>query len=381
MTNANQITNLTAYALKVPIEFELLGQRYQSTSSICLVKAETQTGLVGWGMTGITQAPVIERIVNHVAKPLVIGQDVMATEQIWEQLYWQLSPRGQTGYASHAIAAIDIALWDMKGKLLGQPIWKLLGGARDTVPVYATFGLEIFDRQQLAEAAKLWVAQGFTRLKMKVGHGGLRRRDEPRPMAEVITEDIARIRAVRTAVGHEIELYIDANCNLDLYHASQLCQAIEPDNIAFFEEPVTQNDVRQLADLRRQTSIRLACGQNEGLAFRFRDFLVHEAVDVVQPNVVITGGYTQCAKIAGMAAAFNVPICNGGAWPFHNMHLQAGLANGWLVEWHFTAVKCIQAVYKNLPTPQNGYLQLPQTPGLGFEPDEAKVAAFSVAVD
>ncbi|MEM7117226.1 MAG: mandelate racemase/muconate lactonizing enzyme family protein [Chloroflexota bacterium] len=373
----SKITNVTAFALKIPYEFDLLNQAFQHRSDLCVVKIETQSGVVGWGMTGITQATVIERIINNVTKPLLIGTDALATEKIWEQLYWQLSPRGQTGYASHAIAAIDVALWDIKGKLWGQPVWKLLGGARDTVPVYATFGLETFNREQLASAALLWFEQGFTRLKMKVGHNGLRRRDEPRPLAEVIVEDVKRVQAVREAVGDEIELYIDANCNLDFYHAVELCRALEPYNIAFFEEPITQNDVRQLADLRQQTSIRLACGQNEGLAFRFRDFLVQQAVDVLQPNVVITGGYSQCAKIAGMAAAFNVPICNGGAWPFHNMHLQGGLSNGWLVEWHFTAVLVCQQLYQNLPTPKNGYLKLPTTPGLGFAPDEARVAEFS----
>ncbi len=371
------IKKVEAFALKVPVEFELLGNNYQSTSSICLVKIETAAGVSGWGMTGITQATVIERIINNVAKDIVLGCDPLDTEAIWEKLYWTLSPRGQTGYASHAIAAIDVALWDIKGKILGQPIWKLLGGARAKVPVYATFGLEIFDREQLAEAAKLWVRQGFRRLKMKVATGALRHRNST-PIADVIKEDVARVQAVREAIEPDVELYIDANCNLDFYHASELCQQLAPYNIAFFEEPVTQNDIPQLVQLSQQTSIKLPAGQNEGLAFRFRDMLVHQAVDVIQPNIVITGGFTQCAKIAGMAAAFNVPICNGGAWPFHNMHLQAGVSNGWLVEQHFTAIKCCEVIYQDLPEPEDGFLNLPTTPGLGFEPDEDKVKSLSI---
>lgn len=371
------IKKIEAFALKVPVEFDLLGNSYQSTSSVCLVKIETAAGLSGWGMTGITQATVIERIINHVAKDVVLGCDPLDTEAIWEKLYWTLSPRGQTGYASHAIAAIDVALWDIKGKILGQPIWKLLGGARAKVPVYATFGLEIFDREQLAEAANLWVSQGFKRLKMKVANGALRQRTST-AIADVIKEDVARVRAVREAVEPDVELYIDANCNLDFYHASQLCQHLAPYKIAFFEEPVTQNDIPQLVQLRQQTSIKLAAGQNEGLAFRFRDMLVKQAVDVIQPNIVITGGFTQCAKIAGMAAAFNVPICNGGAWPYHNMHLQAGVSNGWLVEQHFTAIKCCEVIYQNLPEPEDGFLTLPTAPGLGFEPDEDRVKSLSI---
>ena len=269
-----------------------------------------------------------------------------------------------------ALAAIDIALWDIKGKALGQPVWRLLGGARDRVPLYATFGFAVFDREQLAEAARLWVWQGFQRLKMVVGHGALQRRDEPRPVEDVVREDVARIRAVREAVGPGPRLYIDANCSLDPLSALELARAAEPYDISFFEEPVTQNDVALLADLRRQQRIPLACGQNEGLAWRFRDLLAARAVDVLQPNVAIGGGYTQCARIAGMASAFNVPIANGGAWPHHNMHLHAGLANGGLVEYHYVAVEAVKQFYTGLPQPEAGWLHLPEAPGLGFELDQ-----------
>ena len=248
---------------------------------------------------------MIAQIVNGVAGPAIIGDDPLAHERIWDKLYWTLMPRGQTGYAAHALAAIDVALWDIKGKALDQPVWRLLGGAHPRVPVYATFGFGFFDREQLAAAAKLWVSQGFKRLKMTVGNEALRHRDQ-RPLMEVIREDAARVRAVREAVGADVELFIDANCNLDLYHATKLVEMVKPYGISFFEEPLTQNDVPGMAQLRRATGMALACGQNEGLAFRFRDLLVSEAIDYAQPNVCITGGFSQCVKIAGMAAAFNV---------------------------------------------------------------------------
>ena len=368
-----KIVRVSATPLNIPVTIDMAGANKQTSLSICLAAIETDTGLVGHGMTAITEEEVIAAAINEVAGPALIGADPLATEQLWDKLYWLLSPRGQTGYASHAIAALDIALWDIKARALDMPLWRLFGGARSRVPVYATFGFGFFERDQLAAAAKLWVSQGFKRLKMTVGNHALARRDEPRPLEEVIAEDLRRVRAVREAVGPDINLYVDANCGLDLFHATKLARAMEQYDITFFEEPLTQNDVRGLAELRRRTSIPLACGQNEGLAFRFRDLLINNAVDVLQPNVAITGGYTQCLKIAGMAQAFNTPIDNGGAWPFHNMHLHGGVANGGLVEYHYVAVQILKQVYDGLPEPANGWLDLPQTPGLGFTPNMDRV--------
>ena len=368
-----KITRVHATPLNLPVSVSMSGRTKTTSLSVCLVDIETDSGITGTGMTAITEEEVIGSIINDVAVHSLTGQDPMRHELLWDKLYWLLSPRGQSGYASHAMAAVDLALWDIKGKALGQPCWQLLGGARHQVPVYATFGFAFFDREQLAEAAKSWVARGFKRLKMTVGHHGLQRRDEPRLLADVIAEDVQRIRAVRDAVGPDVELYIDANCSLDYFHAQALAQRVEPYGITFFEEPLSQNDIPNLVKLRAKTSIPLAAGQNEGLASRFRDMLVAQAVDVVQPNACITGGFTQCSRIAGMAAAFNTRFANGGAWPHHNMHLHAGLANGSLVEYHSVAVDCCKLVFDGLPEPVDGWLDLPTAPGLGFEPNRERI--------
>lgn len=373
-----KIARVTATPLHLPVSVDIPGGGTRSTSlSLCLVDVETDDGRIGTGMTAITEEEVVASVVNEVAAHALVGMDPMRHEQVWEKLFWLLAPRGQSGYASHAIAAIDLALWDLKGKVLGQPCWRLLGGARAQVPVYATFGFAFFDREELAEAAKGWVERGFRRLKMTVGHHGLQRRDEPRPLDALIAEDARRIRAVREAVGPEVEIYIDANCSLDYFHALSLARRIEDCGISFFEEPVAQNDIPNLVKLRNKTSIPLAAGQNEGLASRFRDMLVAQAVDVVQPNACITGGFTQCNRIAGMAAAFNTRFANGGAWPHHNMHLHAGLANGSLVEYHAVAVDCCKLVFDDLPVPAQGVLALPERPGLGFEPNRERVAELA----
>ena len=206
---------------------------------------------------------------------------------------------------------------------------------------------------------------------MVVGVHALQRRDEPRPLGEVIAEDLRRVRAVREAT--DAELHVDANCSLDSFHAAALARSIESYGIALFEEPIKENDIPALLELKKQTRIPLAAGQNEGLAWRFRDLIASRAVDIIQPNAVIGGGFTQCARIAAIASAYNLPMANGGAWPFHNMHLHAGLSNGGTVEYHHASVKVCEAIYGPLPAPHDGWLALPEMPGLGFEPKPALV--------
>jgi L-alanine-DL-glutamate epimerase-like enolase superfamily enzyme len=367
-----RITSVEATPLNVPVRLPG-AERPSTTLSVCLVAVRCDDGRTGHGMTAITEEEVVAAAIEHVVAPALIGEDPLATERLWERLYWLLAPRGQTGYACHAIAAIDLALWDLRAQAAGEPLWRLLGGARPKVPIYATFGYGFMDREHLAEAAKAAAAQGFPRLKMTVGGHALARRDEPRPLRDVIAEDTRRVAAVRDAVGAGVEIAVDANCGLDALHAGALAHAIEPMGIAFFEEPLTQNDASQLRALRRRTRIPLAAGQNEGLAWRFRDLLQAEAVDILQPNVCIGGGFTTCLKVAGLAHAFNVPIDNGGAWPFHNMHLHAGVMNGGMVEFHHLAVDLLRQVFDGTPEPQAGWLALPTRPGLGFEPAPERV--------
>lgn len=365
----------------IPLNLEMTldaGATSRRTHLSCVVVLlETDDGLTGCGFTAITEEEVVAAAINEIAAPAIVGMDPMEHERIWERLYWLLAPRGQSGYAMHAIAAVDLAVWEVRAKSVGLPVWKLLGGARRRVPVYATFGFGFFDESQLVDAAKDWSARGFRRLKMTVGNHALQRRDEPRPLSDVIREDERRVQAVRTAVGAEVEICIDANCSLDPYHATRLAQRLEDADLAFFEEPLTQNDVRALADLRSRTRIPLAAGQNEGLASRFVDFCQARALDILQPNVAITGGITQCLRIAGIAQAFNVAIANGGAWPFHNMHLHAGLAHGGFVEYHRSAVLLYEQIYTQLPATRDGWLELSDAPGFGIEPDWAAIRTLA----
>ena len=240
---------VSATPLNVPVTLDAAGIVKKTSLSCCLVAVEADDGRVGHGFTAITEEEVVAAAINQVVAPALKGEDPLAHERIWERLYWLLSPRGQTGYASHAIAAVDVALWDLKGKILGQPVWRLLGGARRKVPVYTTFGVGAYEREELAAAARWWVERGHRRLKMVVGYRALQRRDEPRLVEDVIAEDARRVRAVREAVGDEIDLHVDANCSLDSFDATRLARALEPYGLSFFEEPVKDNDIGSLLAL------------------------------------------------------------------------------------------------------------------------------------
>lgn len=372
-----KIVRVQAFALSYPGEFAYGSVRKPNREAGTYFEVETAGGLIGHGITAISDPRAVANLTNQLVAPAVVGENAMDHEALWSKLYWRLTPRGQTGLATHAISGIDIALWDIKGKALGVPIASLLGGARKEVPLYVTFGPAFLNRDELVDVAKAMTAQGFRHLKMVVGQAALERRDT-RSLETVVDEDVARVRAVREAVGPDVSLYIDGNCNFDFPTAERLVRRLEPYRISFFEEPLMQNDVRLMADLRRRTGVTLAAGQNEGMAFRFRDMLIAEAVDYVQPNVMITGGFTQTVKIAGMASAFNVAIANGGAGALQNMHMHAGLWNGGFCEWHLPFMGLCRRIYRDMPEPKAGKVAIPAAPGLGFEPDRNVIRSITL---
>jgi L-rhamnonate dehydratase len=342
-----------------------------SRASVIIVEIETDNGIIGYGATGGPLPWSIVEFINRQARPFLLGQDPMLTERIWHQMQRHFNQRTLTGVWSSGISAIDIALWDIKGKALGQPVWRLLGGAQNPVPAYITFGLPAYSKEQLAEAARYWIQeQGQDKLKMVVGVIGNSQAPE---------EDAERVAAVREAVGPKVQLMMDANYLMSAHHALRLCKLCEPLDMTWFEEPVYQNDARLLADLRRQTTIPIAAGQNEGHRWRHRELIVNHAVDIIQPNVVSVGGYTEAVKVAAMAQAFNIPIANGGAWPLHNMHLQAGMSNGWRVEFHYLSWMMYEAVYQNTVRPVNGWVTVPDTPGLGLDPKPGIIQEYREA--
>jgi len=378
-TTKNSIARITATSVSVPCEYQAGSYKRKIRGGGVVAEVETADGIVGHGFTSITNDPIVVSAIRDVIAPYLKGKDAMAREAISEQLYWRLTPRGQTGHAVHAISCIDLALWDIAGKRYGEPVYRLLGDARKEVESYTTCGMNFLTREEIAEVGRALYMSGQHRLKMVVAAGASSFDHGGKSYQAIFEEDTARVRTMREAVGPDAQVDIDANQSLDVYQARHLARQIAPYDIGFFEEPLRANDIRQLADFRREAPMPIAAGQNEGALARWRDMLVNNAVDLLQFNVCMAGGFTAGLKIAGMAQAFGVPIANAGAYSNFNMHLHAGVANGGLCEWHLNAVGMCRVLYTGLPELTNGdRIVLPDKPGLGFELNRDALKDFAV---
>lgn len=345
-----KITKIQASAHRIPIRLPLIEKL--SHGAITVTRIETDNGLVGYGFNNGSSPFAVKEYVNRELGPALLGQDPLNTERLWHQLFWRFNQRARTGAVSDACSTLDIALWDIKGKALGLPIYQLLGGAQSEVPVYATYGMPQYSIDQLVEAGLMRIRQGHTRLKMVVAH------HSP-------AEDAKRAAAVREAVGDSVELMVDANHMLDVRRASYLARLLEPYNISWFEEPVHNNEPADLLALRERTSIPIAAGQIEAFRWFQRNMIATGAVDIAQTDVVNVGGFTEGLKVAHLAQAYHLPLATHG-WPRLNMHLVAGVANGWRVEFHATLEPVEEAIFESVALPEDGTVKLPAEPGLGL---------------
>lgn len=363
-----KIARTTAHTLRVPYRFPLIDQVQHAL--VTFVEVETGDGLTGHAFAAYPLRFSIADFINREAGPEIAGMDPLRPEAVRRVLYWKLSNKHHLGTWACAASLIDIALWDIRGKALKQPIWKLLGGARERCPVYITWGLPRYSREQLVESAKQLVAQGHTQLKMAIGAGSAPAAHMyGEPTDADILEDAARVRHVRESLGDGVTLMLDANKNPRLPQAIRLAKLVEPHDIAWFEDPVMKGDPRLMAQLRRTTRIPIAAGSSgtHDLAC-LREYFVLEAIDIAQPNVRDIGGFTGALHAAGLAQAFNIQLEMGGNYPHLNMHLHAGVANGGRVEFHLGGWRLGEALFDGVPAPEKGWVTLPTAPGLGFTP-------------
>jgi L-alanine-DL-glutamate epimerase-like enolase superfamily enzyme len=348
-------------------------------TGVRLVKVKTDDGLVGLSQLGGFMHSAGTAFIREELAPFLIGKDPLENERLMHQMLWKFNTRAHSGVWNFAVSAIDVALWDIKGKFYNTPVWRLLGGAQKSVPAYITFGLRAYGRDELAAAAKHWAANGQRRLKIQVGRSNIRGEMDPagadaEHREDNPAEDESRVKAVREAVGDDAELMVDANCLMKLDAAVRWCKRFEPYNLMWFEEPIVHNDPHLLAQLRKQTSIPIAAGQWENFA-KLADLVKQDSVDFVNIHVLSVGGFTMGMKAAGLAQAFNLPIGNGDHFDFH---LQAAVPNGWRAEIHVNNWLTVNTVYKGIPKLSDGWVTMTETPGLGVELNEDTVKEFQV---
>lgn len=325
------------------------------------VMIHTDDGVTGTGYTSTlsTGDHAIKDILDRVYAPQLIGEDPLDYQRHWDRLYWSAAHWvGRSGITQMALAAIDIALWDLRAKYFGVPLWKLVGGHKEgSVPSYNTDGGWLnFDQQRLVDEMAGLVARGWTGVKMKVG------KPDPR-------EDLRRVAAVREALGPEIDLMIDVNQKWSTTTAVTWAHRFEEFGIKWLEEPLDPDDVEGHRRLADTTSIPIALGEHVYSRTPFRDFIEHGIVSYVQADVTRLGGITEWLAVAEIALAHHVEVV-----PHHadmmrvHQHLGAGHPACPMIE----CIPWLQHLFAEPASIKQGTFIVSETPGAStaFEPEQ-----------
>lgn len=383
-----KITNVEAISLVVPmkekisapisipyaeqLEDVVFGQ-YRTT----IVKVYTDVGVTGIGECIVRLTPTATRDIIETIKPVLIGRDPRDVEIIWELMYGIMVNRGHTkGFYIEAMSGIDIALWDAVAKYQGVPVWKLLGGLHNSpIKCYAS-SLRFRGLETSMEEARNYVKMGFDAMKIKIGKN-------PK-------QDIELVQAIRDAVGPDITLMVDANCGYDVATAIQVGKKLEEANIYWFEEPIMPDDYEGYRKLSMKLNIPIAAGETEFTRYGFRDLIEKGGVSIIQPNVSRTGGFTECKKIAAIASAHHVSYApHTGSTSMvclaASMQLAAYLPNFLIYEymrsdWNKNQKNPLRHELAKEPFEhfENGYLSVPDKPGIGMELNEETVEKYRV---
>jgi L-alanine-DL-glutamate epimerase-like enolase superfamily enzyme len=332
--------------------------------ALTLVEVETAGGLVGHGTIGGFTSSGTD-IVETYLKPLAIGHGVFDTELLWDKLHRSTVRFGRRGVALAALSAVDIACWDLKGKILGQPVYNLLGGkTKERVTAYCSRLYALEDLDALAEEARGYVRQGFRVLKQRFGFS-------PVDGVEGMKRNVELIRTVREAVGDDIELAADAYMGWDFNYAVEMEKRLRPYRLAWIEEPFLPDDLRSYVNLRAKSHTLISCGEHEYTKQGFQHLIEIGAADILQPDTNRVGGITEMKKICALAETAGLHI-----YPHsneaHNFHVILSQPNCPLVEYFpnvepDTGNELFWKVFTGEPEAVDGCLAPNGKPGLGIE--------------
>ena len=381
-----KITDVKIYPMQTPLAQPFaFSQGWVASRGATLVEINTDEGITGWGEAlcqGLQPPEIAAAAVQSALAPLAIGADPLQPEPLWHRMYHQTRDYGMKGAVIAAISGVDIALWDILGKARGEPVAKLLGGMfRDKVQAYATGFYRIAgqgEAPRLAEEARAHHAAGFRAMKVKLGFG--------------IEDDLAVMRAIREAtVALPFEAMIDTNHAYGVAEAIRLGREIEAQGwrLRWYEEPVTQEDYEGYGEVRRALSTPIAGGENEFTLFGYRELLARRCVDIAQPDICAAGGFTGCRHIVALAHAHGVQV-NPHVWgsavgQAASLQLIAAIpaanhslfAREPLLEFDTSSHPFREHLTDAPLRHAEGWVQVPQRPGLGIEVDAAVVRKYS----
>ncbi len=329
-----------------------------------IVRITCSDGAQGVGYTytiGTGGSSVVALLRDHLA-PKLLGRDASEIERLWKDLFFHTHATAVGAITSLALAAIDTALWDLRCRRAGVPLWKMAGGAQPQVPVYTTEGGWLHHSpQQLVEETISAQTHGFRGAKLKVGK-------------PTIAEDVARLAAVRERVGDAFELMVDANQAWTVSEASRRAQAYAPIGLAWLEEPLPAEDLGGHVELAARAPMPIAVGESLYHPAHFREYLERGACSIVQVDCARIGGITPWLKVAHLAEAFNVAVCPHFLMELH-VSLAAAVPNGAWVEY----IPQLDAITTSRMTMRDGHALPADAPGLGIEWDFDAIDALALA--
>lgn len=361
---------------------------FLSSRGALLVEIETDAGITGLGEAGPgggASASVIERQL----RPLILGEDPLMIEALWQKMFARTRQFGRRGLVLNALSGIDIALWDIAGKAAGLPLYRLFGAARERVEVYASGGFyeDAKSIDDLAAEAEGYGARGFRGMKMKVGRNPstgshLRHLVGEAERCEVDPEeDIARVAAVRRSLGPKAKLMVDANCAWSPAFAIAMGRAFEPYGLYWIEEPVATDDIAGSAAVAEALATPIAGYETETGLYGFRELIERGAIDIVQPDLAWSGGFSECRRIAALAQAHHRMVAPhafaGAVLLAASLHFTASIPNGLVLEFDQTANPLRdELLTEPIRLGADGTIALPERPGLGIEIDPGALARY-----
>ncbi len=361
-----RIGSVTVDLLKVPLERAYMagGRRIEAYWHV-LARLRTTDGIEGFGYVVMLNAPLVGPLAQATRElgEQLIGMHVQEPEAAWAKLTRAANWAGPGGFIHHAVAPLDIALWDAAGKAAGQPLWRLLGGARDRVPTYASDNLWYsLSLEELAESAQRHVADGFNAMKLRIGR-------EATPQGEV-----ARVEAVRQAVGEGIRIMVDATETWQANQALRTGRALQDAGIHWLEDPVNHQDLEGMGRLVSQLHVPIATGEHLYTLHEYAELFRARGAGVAIIDLARVGGITPWRRVAALAQAHNIPVC-GHVLPEVHVQLLAAVPNGDLAEY----VPRSEGILRAMPRLEKGQMIAPKAPGLGLELDMAAVERCRVA--